>query len=212
MTTALATNALTTLAETKEFVKEQTTDNDSIIRLLINAASDRIETFLNRKLIKTVYTEFKDGHRNNRYLLNNWPVNSITDIFVDSQRAFAAGTALDSGNFAIDFDEKGEGIGIVRFDGIFPAATRNVKIVYDAGYLDPATSELDLPNEIRLACVYMVQYYFKRQGNEDIVQASKSKGDETVGLNNDMPPFVQNLLKDHVRLEFLGNETATRNQ
>ena len=209
----LKSNVLTTLDEAKVFLKIPSAELslDDLVITMINLASDRIERFCNRKFIKQTHTEFKDGNRVKRILLHQWPVNSVTTLHIDSRRVFGSSTLVDSSDYDLDFDEKGEGIGVVLFDQIFPRGTRNVKIVYDAGYIDPATSEISLPGDVRGACLFLVQYYFQHQQQADIHQASKTKGDETVTINLDMPEFVQSMLVDYQRCEIVGDDQALRN-
>ena len=213
MASTLVANALTTLGEAKKFVKIpiSETSQDDLMRTIINLASDRIQTFCNRKFIEETHTEFRDGNRTRRILLNQWPVQSITSLHIDGRREFGASSLVDATNYAIDEDESSDGVGVILFDRFFARGHRNIKIVYVAGYESPSTSELALPSDIQGACLYLVQYYFLHQQQEDIHQASKSKGDETVGINLDIPPFVQAMVEDRRRNEFLGFDSPTRN-
>ena len=199
---ALAANALVTLAKTKLFVgvPSATVSEDEILEDFINAVSDLIELFCNRDFIEKTFVETRDGNRTQEMLLHQWPINALTEVKIDSLRAFGTESIIDITTFQVVNNERAEGVGIRRKDGtIFPRGAGTIQVTYDAGFLLAA-----IPNDVALACKIAVGYYYEKQQNKNWSVATKSKGDEDVSLSGGLPVDSTALLDKHVRFDIPG--------
>lgn len=119
----------------KDYVNENTTDNDTFHQNLITQASRQIETHIKRSIRARSYTEFQDGTgESGKLFLKQWPIVSTTStisIYDDLDRDFDSTTLFDSTDFVIYEDE-----GIVELlDGAwFQKGTQNIKAIYTGGY------------------------------------------------------------------------------
>ena len=202
---ALNANALTLLATQKEHLDIPALDTsfDSKLERLINTASAFIEGYTNRVVVTTTYTEYVDGRASNRIMLKQWPIQSVTSVHIDASGVFDATSLVDPANY---FVETGFGIGLIgcgsssSVGGIWPKGTRNIQIIYDAGYGTAAGG--DIPNDIEQACLDYVMWLDDINTDRRVGRQTKSKGDESVSFVLDLPPHIAVLLDKYVRSEF----------
>ena len=124
---------------------------DDTIDALIDAASEAIEAMCGRQFNETTYTEYHDGGGNDRLVLKHRPVSSVTGLWDDLDRDFADASKLDSDDYFLDGDA---GMAVL-LDATFACGTRNVKVVYVAGYST-------VPTDIAQACRMLVASWFHR--------------------------------------------------
>lgn len=124
---------------------------DIFLERQINSVSSMVSKYCNRNFIADTYTEYYKGSGRQKLVLNQYPINSITSVKVDSA-ALTAGTDyvtadstyLDQG---IIFKNNGWTwygylTGLV---GELTAPIDNIEVVYSAGYtLSPMTLPYDL--------------------------------------------------------------------
>lgn len=197
--------ALTTLVNVKLYlnIDAGVTTVDTILESFINAASKKVETYCDRQFIKRIYTEYKDGFANDRFLLDQWPAVKPTEVWIDGKSQFTdSEDQLDVGDYELDLSSRGEGIGIVLVPScgrrIFPRGTRNVKIVYEAGYDDVAS----LPRDLEDATIWTVDFLYKMRENESIQTAVKGKNQENITYREDLPMIVKQTLDSYKRCEW----------
>jgi len=166
----LSSHALTTLAEAKTYLKLNVTDYDSTIERLINAASEAIEKYCNRHFEKAIYTEWYKGHGRQLLLLNQFPIVSVTSVTIDG----SAYTEGEDNDFTIDSEAgmlfRAVGWPGNRYYGGLTqdpmARRRNIKVVYEAGYVLPKDVSPEtprtLPYDLEQACLLLVHFYYKR--------------------------------------------------
>lgn len=108
------------------------TDHDTLIQNLITQKSKECANYCNRKFAARALTEYYDGDGRATLLLREYPINSITSIHDDPDRAYGAETLIDSA----DYTMPNAGLdGMVKGDGIiFGAGVENIKVVYNGGY------------------------------------------------------------------------------
>jgi hypothetical protein len=175
--TAAMTGSIT-VSDYDYFAWDYSKDNQ--IERLINGASDSISKHCNRKFIADTYSEFYKGSGRQKLILNQYPVNSITSVKVDSA-ALTAGTDyvtsdqtyLDEG---IIFKNNGWTwygylTGLV---GELTAPVDNIEVVYSAGYtLEPEASRT-LPYDLEEACISLVAVQYEMIGSKQLTR-------ETIG-------------------------------
>ena len=192
----LNANALTTLAFAKTYLKIPSTETsqDALVEFFINAASQDVESETNRKLKAQSHTEYQHGRKSNTLLLREFPINSVTELRIDSTSNFTdAQTLMDTDDYRIADDKNA----LVLLNGVFPNGYQNIRAIYNAGYTT-------VPSDLEHACLWLVFYYHKMRIAEDIGRSSKSKGDESMSMLQEAPANVRNTIQRYKRTEFEG--------
>jgi len=188
---ALNANALTTLAMAKVYLKIPTAEltMDSMVELFINASSQMIESETDRKLKAQSLTEVHHGRNSNIIMMNEWPVNSITELRVGGDFSDAA-TIIDPSEYSIGDESNCVILKNRRFDRGY----NNVQIIYNGGYAA-------IPSDLEHACLWMVYYYRMMRESGDIGRPSKGKGDESISVLQEAPNDVKNVIARYRRME-----------
>ena len=121
---------------------------------LINTASQIAEQITKRKLKAQDITEVYDGSGNYYLILPHYPLNSVTSVYVDSERQFTDDTLLLTSDYGVYQDR---GI-IIQFDNVFPKLPLVVKVVYNAGFTS-------VPADLQIATVEIVKFLHNRFNN-----------------------------------------------
>lgn len=196
--------ALTTLANAKDHLNIPTanTDFDSRITRFINAASEQIENYLDRKLLTASYTEYKDGRNSNRMMVKQFPVTAVAGLYIDDAHLFTDPSTLIAST-EYKFTPSGE---IILYSRAFPRGEQNVKIVYTAGY----TAITDMP-VIENSCLWVVEWYYDMQGDRRVGNKSKGKNNETVSFHSEWPSWLLAQLDPYKRCEWPGADSPVEN-
>lgn len=140
-------SVLTTLQKVKTFLRlttTQTTD-DALIENLIFENTKKIQVQLNRDIFYGTYTEYYDGDGTNILRPKQFPIVSVTSLYDDTGRVFAATSLIASTDYVLDSTSR-----FVMLDSsTFTRWMQNIKIVYTAGYKQ-------VPEDLELACIQMV--------------------------------------------------------
>jgi hypothetical protein len=145
-TVAGSSSDLVTLAQLRAYLKKQTADtaDDSLLESIITRVSADIAKKCNRTFAAASITEYHKGNGKNELLVRNPPVNSVTSIHVDSERAWGADTQIDSGDIVISDEVPGL---ITLDDDYFDKENyENVRIIYNGGYTS-------IPDDIQRNCL-----------------------------------------------------------
>lgn len=190
MAETLWTYALTSLARTKDFLQETTTDHDDLLTLLISAVSRASEKWCGTYLKeRTAIVEYHNGEGGTIVFTDNIPITTFTSMYEDTDRDFAADTLVDSDDYYVT-----ESIGkIERDDEEFETGVGSIKLTYNAGYST-------IPEDLQLACWTWVAHIFKERDKGSWHMASLGAGGETTAFVLDKPPAdVQTLLAQYKR-------------
>jgi len=191
--TDLASNALVTLADFKQFMHIDTDDVDDDGRLtqVINYVSQRIERYCKRVFKSAAYTEYYDGVLDmSSLILNQYPVSAISSIYDDPSWYYTADSLILATDYAYDADS---GMVFLAPGYRFSMGKRNIKITYTAGY---STIPADLANACCEWCALEYQRISKeRWGLNNISAANTSTGFD----NSDIPDNIKLMLTDFVR-------------
>ena len=191
---ALIARALTTIPMVKQHLNIGAGDvsQDSRLELFVNAATARIESITDRVLKQFPIVETQHGGRQNILLLRQYPVTAITELRIDQTRVFTdPATVIDPLKYAIADDGNS-----IIYDGYFPRGLGNIRISYTAGY--NSTDYAGQLAELELACIWMVEWFWRHRDRQDMGRGSKSKGDESVNILTEMPPMISQVI-DHFR-------------
>jgi uncharacterized phiE125 gp8 family phage protein len=145
--TAAGAGGLTTLNNLKLFLGINTanTDDDTLLTNLISMVSADIENECQRTFLATNHTEYYKGDGTSQLLVKQYPVNSVTSIYDDTDRVWGSDTQIDATEISIS-DRIG-GL-IILEDDIFSESddVENIKITYNAGYST-------IPSDLEQACI-----------------------------------------------------------
>jgi len=201
---SLKANALTTLAQAKSHLSISPSDSlqDARIEMFINAASEKIERYTNRLLVSQgTIEELQHGRRENILLLKHWPIIAVSEISIDYT---AAHTAPANVLVATDYTISDDLNSVLLINSTFPVGFNNVKISYTAGYVT-------IPSDLELACLWLVEWYYLSRTRGDMGRTTISKGGESVGVLDSMPPMIAEMLEFYKRTEFAAINSPIRN-
>jgi hypothetical protein len=202
----LNTNSLVTLNDAKKWldIALLNTDLDERAELFINSASDMIENYLNRDLVRKIRTERYDGTRANKIFLKNWPADKPTAISFGSGWDFSE--LVDVDNYTIQDESL-----VVFKSQITGRSTQGIQIEYTAGYvtpLSPVQTGVVLPSDIKMACLMLISWLWQVDRDRRLGVSNKSKQNESISFESGMPKVIAEMLSPHKRLEFTGVHSA----
>lgn len=178
--------ALCTLAEVKTQldILSSNVSQDARLNLYIGAATQAIESYCNREFTLTATrTEYHDGDHSNAVLTLQWPINSISELWIDSGRLFSDITLKLA---ATEYGYQGTNR-VTLFDRISPKGSGIVKIIYSSGYATP-------PADLNLACIWLVEWFYFHRNRQDMGRTTASKGDESIGVLAEAPKMILQLI------------------
>ena len=142
-----------TLSEVKNYLKVDTSADDTLITTLLQSAREVAERYLNQALITQTITEKLDRLSNTTIYLSVSPVLSVLSFqYADSQNTTQT---YNASNYIVDTFEKPARLSLA-YGKTWPTLYGNINdvtIVYTAGYGATAAS---VPMQIRQAILMMI--------------------------------------------------------
>lgn len=172
---SLNMNALTILSTCKTHlgIATDVSTHDSIIEQLINAASDAIESYCNRKFKSQEHTETYDGNGSEYLVLRHYPISAVSAVSENGSDLSA-----DDEDYEILTDE-----GILYREVGWSEDARNIDVTYTAGYVLPQDADEEtpatLPEALSVACIM----YVKAVYNDLAFKDNERLGDYSVKYN-----------------------------
>jgi len=165
-------------------------DNQVIVEHLITAASLYANNYCSRKLARRTYSgetedEVYDGTGSRFLYLEQFPVASITAIYQDISRAWAADTEITSTSYTF-YPERGK----IVFDNYLFAGARTIKVGYVGGYVT-----IDTPQDLAQAILIIVDYWKKRVDDHGWGVSSVGVDDKRIAYQLGIPNQAIELLK-----------------
>lgn len=159
--------------------------DDALLTGLITAASQFIQTWLNRQIAQRDWIEIRDGTGGRRLAFANFPVSAVLSLTVDG---LVIPPAPLDGGFGSGFVYTPTELALRGYT--FTARVQNVIVTYTAGFVVT-------PPEIAQACTELVAQRYKERTR--IGEVSKSLGGgETVSFSQqDMSADVKTLLSQY---------------
>jgi len=156
----LSETPLFTTAEAKDFLKVDTTADDTLIDNLIKAATESCQIYTNQYFLNTVVEQYSDKW-SEVYTLYKSPVSAITHIkYYDTNDSEET---LDDSNYILDDVSKPARIGLA-VDATLPSLSDRINAVhvkYTVGY---GTASTDVPDGIKQAVLLTLgNWYENRQ-------------------------------------------------
>jgi len=179
---AIESYALISLDDVKTLLGITDDSEDASLTLLINNASDIIESYCNdRRFASTVHTnEEYDGTGTGHLALKDYPVTTLTQVDRRSGDFKTPGwDSIEEEHIKL-LDNGTDGPGQVYYSGGFSKGIRNYRVTYTAGY---AT----IPHDLQLACLQIVAWLRNRikstgMKSETLGEYSYTKSDEEKNL------------------------------
>jgi uncharacterized phiE125 gp8 family phage protein len=190
----LATNALTTVAAVKSYLKiaDTNTVDDGRIELLINACSSAIENFCRRNFKKQTFTDEEYDGNDHRYLnLYNYPVQSVQSVTLNDELVDSIEYIVKkkTGILARKYNNTLSGISYNRYVPIWPKGDANILVTYTAGYDE-------IPADLEQACILYVMSFYK----SDVANFSTTFTDGFVFRADAMPVQVKLMLQPYMKV------------
>jgi uncharacterized phiE125 gp8 family phage protein len=181
---------LCTVADVESFLSLTAGQDTVLLQKLITNASAFIDSYTNRNLISTAYTEYRNGQDTDRMMTKDWPITAIASVYIDDV-AVPLSTANAKSGYV--FDEKWV---YLRGDYEFNRGVQNVKITYTAGYITA-----NIPKELSQACVEIVATKYKRR--LDLHISSKVLDGQQINFTmTDVPASTKETLNNYSRVYF----------
>jgi hypothetical protein len=176
---------LTTLADVKAWLQTgqaafPATD-DPLLTRLITAASQYIQTWLNRPIALTDYLETRDGTGGNRLQFACFPVTAVSTLTIDDQPVLAA-PATTAAGFSFSTTQ----LSVRGYT--FNRGTQNITFAYTAGYST-------IPSEVAQACIELVALRYRERTRIGEVSRSLGGAEIVAYAQKDMSDAIKTLLQ-----------------
>jgi len=163
-------NLAVSLADVKEWLKIDITDDDALITSLIKAATLEIEKYIRRELLEKTFVLFLDTfaesffiyRRSRNILVKRSRLTSVLSIqfFIDTVL-----TVFDDTLYDFTIDEQYSSIYLINKNTIWPTTDirkQAVQISFIAGYGDDDTF---IPEDLKLALKMLIAFLYENRGD-----------------------------------------------
>lgn len=163
---------------------------DARIEMFISQVCDQFNRYTKRLLVARDLTDYYTGDGTNVLYLDQYPVNSITSLHIDAERAYGDSTLIAAADYAL-YTKSGQ---ITLDSSTFSSSAKAVKVVYNAGYT--LTDTATLPLDLKQAALNQIKYYFNRwKHNREGVSSLNFQGESEGRVTTDeLLPDVQAIL------------------
>ena len=183
----MAFGDLTTLADVKQWLKTGQSafpaTDDALLTRLITAASQYIQTWLNRQIALSDYIETRDGTGGQRLQFDCFPVATVLSLTIDGQ-AVPQASSIGAHGYTFSATQ----LAVCGYK--FCRGAQNVVVEYTAGYAAA-------PPDIAQACIELVALRYRERTR--IGEVSRSLGGaETVSYSQkDLSDTIKTLLQQY---------------
>jgi len=162
-------------------------DMDTQLETLIDQMTEVFENYCDRQFLSREYVEYHNGDGGNTLYTTHYPITSVSGIWNDTGWDYGSDSLMSSDNYAVMGDYY-----IVAKNTYFTKYTRNIKIIYTAGYST-------VPADVKLACVEEVARKWKNKNEIDVLAKTAEDGSITK-YTKDLLPSTIRVLNRYVRL------------
>src|SRR5271169_2936705 len=188
----MAYGDLTTLADVKTWLQTSQSafppTDDALLSRLITAASQYIQTWLNRQIIQCDYIEVRDGTGGQRLQFARFPVCAVLSLTIDGIAIPPAPPPVPSTGLSAGYVFSPTQLAIRGY--YFTRRVQNVVITYSAGYA--AT-----PPDIAQACIELVALRYRERMRVGEVSKSLGGGETVTYAQKDMSSSIMTLLQQY---------------
>lgn len=188
-----ATELIST-AELKSYlvITTSTAAIDTVLASIKASVEQWVKNFCKDPFLVAQHTEYYDGNGLSRLHVLHHPITAISEVNIDSDRAFDDDTEVDEDDIILTDQNKRQGV-IELFGEVFPAGQQNVKVVYSAGYSV-------VPADLQLAVKIICAREFLIQDKKMAGVVSQNVGDKTLSLNlEEIPRNAWTILQSYRR-------------
>ena len=182
----------TTLADVKAW--QQTGQSafpptdDALLTRLITAASQYLQTWLNRRIAIADYMEIRDGTGGQRLQFACFPVSSVMSLIIDGMAIPPAPAPSQSAGLTAGYVFSPTQLAVRGY--YFTRRVQNVVFSYTAGYSST-------PPEIAQACIELVALRYRERTRVGEVSKSVSGGGTVSYSQKDMSAPILTLLQQY---------------
>ena len=178
---------LTTLADVKAWLQTgqaafPSTD-DALLTRLVTAASQYIQTWLNRDIASADFLEARDGTGGHRLQFGCFPVTAVLSLTIDGQSVPAA-VSFNAAGYR--FSSTQLSVRGYRFN----RGAQNIVVVYTAGY---STT----PPALAQACIELVALRYRERTRIGEVSRSLGGAETVAYAQKDMSDAIKTLLQQY---------------
>lgn len=177
------TNALTTWEKAQEFLGASDEEQE-YVEDIINAASARANKETKRLLLARDLTEYYNGNGGQILPLRQWPINSVSSLYLDSAREFDSSSLVEESLYLIDPDSE---TFLVLEGTVLPVGYRTVKVSYNAGYASD-----DIPYDLEESVLELVAYWYKEFSDKRIGVSNRSQESRQTSYTHLIPKDIHN--------------------
>lgn len=182
-TSPLKSYALITWQDAKTYLN-LLDEQEGYAALLINGASRQANRYSRRHLKAKDYSELHDGTGNSLLILRQFPVNSVTDVRVDSGRTFASDSIVTD---YLIYEELGQ---LRRKSGVWAEIRQSIQVNYNAGFVD-------VPEDLQIAVLEVVAFNWKRFQSKAIGTRSQTADGVTTEYELTVPTNAQRVFESY---------------
>jgi len=195
----MAAIKLVSAADIKTYLNFSSTNQDTLIGEMIEQVSEDIQSYCDRTFTEgTDVLEYPIG--GGKYLsLKRFPITSVSHVRYNTDFDFTdSGDDVDSDSYTIsgDFDD----LGLIFFKGYkWHNAEGSLQVKYTGGYADTA-GILNVPDDLKKACIIQVAYLFHRRSATGVKYAAGEDGTLNFDGEYNFLPNVRSMLDRHRRI------------
>jgi hypothetical protein len=163
--------------------------DDALLTRLITAASQFIQTWLQRQIAVTDWIEIRDGNGGQRLAFANFPVSQVWSLSIDGLTippAPAPGGI--TGGFGAGYVFSPTELALRGY--VFTRRAQNVSVTYTAGYAG-------VPPDIAQACIELVCQRYRERARIGEVSKALIGGETVTYSQKDMSEDVMTLLSQY---------------
>jgi len=188
----MAYGDLTTLADVKTWLQTSQSafppTDDALLSRLVTAASQYIQTWLNRQIAQCDYIEVRDGTGGQRLQFARFPVCAVQSLTIDGIAIPPAPLPFPSTGLTAGYVFSPTQLAIRGY--YFTRRVQNVVITYSAGYAV-------IPPDIAQACIELVCQRYRERTRIGEVSKSLMSGETVTFSQKDMSDDVKTLLSQY---------------
>jgi Phage gp6-like head-tail connector protein len=178
---------LTTLPDVKAWLQTGQSafppTDDALLTRLITAASQYIQTWLNRQIASANYLEVRDGNGGDRLQFACFPVTAVLSLTIDGQAVPAAPSTTSAGYSFSSTQLSVRGYWFNR-------SVQNVTIVYTSGYAST-------PPDVSQACIELVSLRYRERTRVGEISRSLGGAETVAYAQKDMSDAIKTLLQQY---------------
>jgi hypothetical protein len=178
--------------------EDAVTGDDDIITRCTNAATDFIESWCRRRLLKrsTAVVEYHDGNGGSVLSPLQFPIETAADIvsiYDDPYRAFGADSLIAATDYYLHQDGRDICLSEWSGPGVFRIGRQSVKLTYKPGFTAA-------PSDLARACLMVaIDFYHLTDKQKQIIAAQSMEGQSISYRDYRIHPTAEEILKQYKR-------------